>query len=154
MAPAFASSARSVVPKLAITMTYYTAECRPHILVVENEPPFLEMLRFLFEEVCDVTCAPDAAAARTMLESGTVWDAVLIATSITKEDALTFVRYVRTRDANLEVVLIHTYWGAQEAMELGVSLFLTTPFRFQEVRVLLQQAVARTAHRRQNPVPS
>ena len=140
--------------RLAITMTHHAAECRPHILVLENDPLILDMLRALLEKDCDVTSAPDAAAARTMLESSAVWDAALIFTSIANEDALTFVRLVRTRDANLEVALIHSLWGAQEAMELGVSLFLTQPFRLQDVCVLLQQAVARTTHRRQNPVTS
>ncbi len=64
------------------------------------------------------------------------------------------MRLVRTPDANLEVALIHSLWGAQEAMELGVSLFLTQLFRLQDVCVLLQQTVARMAHRRQNPVTS
>jgi DNA-binding NtrC family response regulator len=112
------------------------------------------MLRAILEKDCDITSAPEVAAARTMLESSAVWDAALISTSITNEDALTFVRLVRTRDASLEVALIHSLWGAHEAMELGVSLFLTQPFRFQDVCVLLQQAVACTARRRQNPVPS
>ena len=124
------------------------------ILVVDDEPVVLDVLRNLLVKAgFDVDAATDAATARVLLETGAGWDAVLLDVMLPDADGLQVLRWIRERQPDLAVVMI-TAFGTVEnavaAMKLGAFHYLTKPFKNDEVRALVGQAVQTTRLRLEN----
>jgi two-component system response regulator PilR (NtrC family) len=123
------------------------------VLVVDDEPVVLDVLRNLLnKEGYAVDAATDAATGRALLEEGS-WDAVLLDLMLPDADGLQVLRWIRERQPELAVVMI-TAFGTVEnavaAMKLGAFHYVTKPFKNDEVRALLRQAVQTTRLRREN----
>jgi two-component system response regulator PilR (NtrC family) len=123
------------------------------VLVVDDEPVVLDVLRNLLnKDGYAVDAATDAATGRALLEEGS-WDAVLLDLMLPDADGLQVLRWIRERQPELAVVMI-TAFGTVEnavaAMKLGAFHYVTKPFKNDEVRALLRQAVQTTRLRREN----
>ena len=124
------------------------------VLVVDDEPVVADVLRRLLgKEGYVVDVAGDAASARAHLESGAPWGAVLLDVMLPDADGLTVLRWTREKYPEVTVVMI-TAFGTVEnavaAMKLGAFHYLPKPFKNDEVRLLVAQAVHTTRLRMEN----
>jgi DNA-binding NtrC family response regulator len=124
------------------------------ILVVDDEPVVTDVLGTLLrKEGHDVVVAADAATGRGQLESGGPWDAILVDIMLPDANGLDVLRFIRDRDPDTAVLMI-TAFGTVEsavtAMKLGAFHYLTKPFKNEEVRLLVAQAVRTTRLRTEN----
>jgi len=124
------------------------------VLVIDDEPIIQDVLRnVLAGEGHEVVSALDAGAARARLESEAPWDVVLLDVMLPDADGLDVLRWVRERNPNLAVVMITAFGtveNAVEAMKAGAYHYLRKPFKNDEVRLLVAQAIATTRLRREN----
>jgi DNA-binding NtrC family response regulator len=124
------------------------------VLVVDDEPVVADVLASLLgREGRRIGVAADAATARMVLESEGPWDAVLLDVMLPDANGLDVLRWIRTNDADLAVVMITAFGSVENAvsaMKLGAFHYLTKPFRNDEVRALVAQAVETTRLRREN----
>ncbi|HKQ62334.1 MAG TPA: sigma-54 dependent transcriptional regulator [Candidatus Polarisedimenticolaceae bacterium] len=123
------------------------------VLVVDDEPVVVDVLRELLSaEGYRVEVAPDAATCRSRLEADS-WDCVLLDVMLPDADGLHVLRWTREQAPELAVVMI-TAFGTVEsavgAMRAGAFHYVTKPFRNDEVRLLVRQAVQTTRLRREN----
>ncbi len=125
-----------------------------HILIVDDEPVVTDVLGTLLrKEGHQVLSASDAGTGRAMLESEGPWDAVLLDVMLPDANGLDVLRWIRDRDPDTAVVML-TAFGTVEnavtAMKLGAFHYLTKPFKNEEVRLLVAQAVRTTRLRTEN----
>jgi DNA-binding NtrC family response regulator len=130
------------------------AALRGRILIVDDEPVVTDVLGTLLrKEGHEVLTAEDAGAGRGLFESGGPWDAVLVDVMLPDANGLDVLRWIRERDPDTAVLLI-TAFGTVEnavtAMKLGAFHYLTKPFKNDEVRLLVAQAVRTTRLRSEN----
>ncbi len=127
---------------------------RGRILIVDDEPVVADVLGTLLrKENHEVVVAFDASEARGLLESGGPWDAVLLDVMLPDANGLDVLRWIRERDADLAVLMVTAFGtveNAVHAMKLGAFHYLTKPFKNEEVRLLVAQAVATTRLRNEN----
>jgi len=126
-----------------------------NVLVVDDESVIQDVLRGLLERAgCRVDTASDAATARRLLESSDLlWDAVLLDVMLPDADGLQVLRWLRKEMPDLAVVMITAFGtveNAVEAMKLGAFHYLRKPFKNDEVRLLVSQAIQNTRLRREN----
>jgi DNA-binding NtrC family response regulator len=124
------------------------------ILIVDDEPVVTDVLGTLLrKEGHDVLVAQDAAGGRGLFEDGGPWDAVLVDVMLPDANGLDVLRWIRDRDPDTAVLMI-TAFGTVEsavtAMKLGAFHYLTKPFKNEEVRLLVAQAVRTTRLRTEN----
>jgi DNA-binding NtrC family response regulator len=124
------------------------------ILIVDDEPVVTDVLGTLLrKEGHDVLVAQDAGGGRGLFESGGPWDAVLVDVMLPDANGLDVLRWIRDRDPDTAVLMI-TAFGTVEsavtAMKLGAFHYLTKPFKNEEVRLLVAQAVRTTRLRTEN----
>jgi len=124
------------------------------ILIVDDEPVVTDVLGTLLrKEGHDVRSAPDAVSGRELLEEAGPWDAVLLDVMLPDADGLDVLRWIRSRDTDTAVLMITAFGtveNAVSAMKLGAFHYLTKPFKNEEVRLLVAQAVATTRLRTEN----
>jgi two-component system response regulator PilR (NtrC family) len=127
---------------------------RGRILIIDDEPVVTDVLGTLLrKEGHDVHTAQEAATGRGLFESGGPWDAVLVDVMLPDANGLDVLRWIRERDSDTAVLMI-TAFGTVEnavtAMKLGAFHYLTKPFKNEEVRLLVAQAVRTTRLRTEN----
>jgi DNA-binding NtrC family response regulator len=127
---------------------------RGRILIIDDEPVVADVLGTLLrKEGHEVSVAPEAAAGRGLFEAGGPWDAVLVDVMLPDANGLDVLRWIRDRDPDTAVLMI-TAFGTVEnaviAMKLGAFHYLTKPFKNEEVRLLVAQAVRTTRLRTEN----
>ncbi len=108
------------------------AEARPRVLVVDDEASIRDLLaKTLALAEYDVDLAPDG---RTALERLRIipYDLLITDLKMPGVDGLTVIREARRLKADLPVIIITGYSteaSAIDALNLGVSGYLTKPFR-------------------------
>ena len=117
------------------------------LLVVEDEPRMLELLRQgLTEEGHNVSCATDGASG-LQLANGARFDAVILDVMMPKVDGFEMTRQMRTAK-NFTPVLMLTAKDAipniVNGLDLGADDYMTKPFSFDELLLRLR-AVSRPA---------
>jgi excisionase family DNA binding protein len=109
---------------------------RPRILVVDDEESIRELLARVLEMAeYDVDVAPDGPRALELLKDSS-YDLLLTDLRMPGMDGLTVVREARRYRADLPIIIITGYSSeasAIEALNLGVSGYLTKPFRVPRV---------------------
>jgi len=130
-----------------------TQEAPPtRVLVIDDEPVVVEVLcDVLGKDGYQVEVAVDAASGRKLLERS--WDAVLLDVMLPDADGMELLAWVRERQPDLAVVMI-TAFGTVEsavaAMKSGAFHYVKKPFKNDEVRHLVRQAVQTTRLRQEN----
>jgi two-component system response regulator PilR (NtrC family) len=121
------------------------------ILIVDDEASLLEFLALLLrEEGYEVTTALGGAAARQALAEESP-ELVLCDVLMPDVDGLTLLREVKRQDPGIAVVMMTAYSSAKtaiEAMKLGAADYISKPFDVEELKVIVDKALAtsRLAH--------
>jgi two-component system phosphate regulon response regulator OmpR len=121
-----------------------------HLLVVDDDDRIRELIReYLARAGFRVSIAPDAAAARRLLEH-LAFDLVVLDVMMPGEDGFTFARWLRSRpgETGRTPILILTARGLPDdriaGLALGADDYLAKPFEPQEL-VLRIEAILRRA---------
>jgi len=137
-------SRTAVAPGPAPQRAAQPASGRPRILVVDDEASIRDLLsKTLALAEYDVDLAPDG---RTALERLRVipYDLLITDLKMPGVDGLTVIREARRLKADLPVLIITGYSteaSAIEAVNLGVSGYLTKPFRVPRVLAAAAKAL-------------
>ena len=123
------------------------------LLVVDDEPVVVDVLRqLLAKQGYVVEVAADATAGRRRLEEEE-WDAVLLDVMLPDEDGLQVLRWLHEKQPDLSVVMITAFGtvaSAVEAMKAGAFHYVTKPFKNDEVREIVMRAIQTTRLRSEN----
>jgi DNA-binding NtrC family response regulator len=126
---------------------------RAKLLVVDDEPIALRNLeRVLAKEGYEVTTAPSGQAALRHLREG-AFAAVLTDLKMEKVDGMQVLRRSKEIDPDAEVILITGYAAIEtaiEAMKQGAYHYLAKPFKLDEVRKVVREAVEKVALKKEN----
>jgi len=131
-----ASPAKDSHPDPASVPAHHVTNARPRILVVDDEPSIRDLLaKTLALAEYDVDVAADGRAAldRMRYES---YDLLIADLKMPGIDGLSVIREAKRYKADLPVIIITGYStesAAIEAVNLGVSGYLTKPFRVPQV---------------------
>jgi two-component system response regulator PilR (NtrC family) len=116
------------------------------VLVVDDEPSMRELLDItLKQEGYDVTLADGGEAAISALEE-TVFDLVVTDLRMRKLDGLAVLRAVKERAPGTAVLMVTAFAStdtAVEAMKLGAYDYVTKPFKLDEIRLTIANALER-----------
>ena len=127
---------------------------RARILIIDDEPVVTDVLGTLLrKEGHDVSTASEAGSGRRLFESEGPWDAVLVDVMLPDANGLDVLRWIRERDSDTAVLMITAFGtveNAVSAMKLGAFHYLTKPFKNEEVRLLVAQAIRTTRLRTEN----
>lgn len=117
---------------------------RPRVLVADDESSIRELLsKTLALAEYEVETAQDGRAALDRLRLGR-WDLLIADLKMPGLDGLTLIREARRLKADLPVIIItgfSTESSAIEAVNLGVSGYLTKPFRVPQVLAAAARAL-------------
>jgi excisionase family DNA binding protein len=121
---------------------------RPRILIVDDEQTVRDLVaKTLSMADYDVDTAPDGPSALDRLNT-TEYDLLITDLKMPGMDGLSVIREVRRRSIELPIVIITGYSteaSAIEAINLGVSGYLTKPFRLPRVLAVAARALGEPA---------
>ena len=121
---------------------------RPRVLIVDDEQTVRDLVaKTLTMADYDVDTAPDGPSALDRL-SATEYDLLITDLKMPGMDGLSVIREVRRRSTELPIVIITGYSteaSAIEAINLGVSGYLTKPFRLPRVLAVAARALGEAA---------
>jgi len=117
-----------------------TASTRPLLLVVDDEQPVLRVVERLAAKAGYdvVTCASGADAMRELMRKPA--DLAMVDLRMPDVNGLDLLRQIRTSVPSCEVILMTAHAAvdsAVEAIKLGAREYLTKPFDFDRLRVVL-----------------
>jgi DNA-binding response OmpR family regulator len=111
------------------------------ILIIEDEPRMLELLRRGLEEHdCFVVAAPDGISGLEFA-SACDFDAILLDVGLPHRDGYEVVRMLRERARTTPVLMLTARDGEDDiirGLELGADDYMTKPFSFPELIARLQ----------------
>ncbi|MCL6477822.1 MAG: sigma-54 dependent transcriptional regulator [Peptococcaceae bacterium] len=116
---------------------------RSHILVVDDEPHMIWLLRETFGEDFEVLGARNQTEAMTVMAEHQV-DLVLLDLRLQKEDGLAVLKEIKQFSPAVPVIVITAYASvptAVEAMKRGAYDYITKPFDLEELRNLIRRAL-------------
>jgi two-component system response regulator PilR (NtrC family) len=117
---------------------------KPRLLVVDDEESIREFLEIMLKkEGYDVTCAEDGAKAKEVLGKKT-FDMVISDLQMPNVTGLELLKYVRESYPDLVFMMITAFGtteSAVEAMKMGAYDYLTKPFKIDEVRLNVANAL-------------
>jgi DNA-binding NtrC family response regulator len=126
---------------------------KPRLLVVDDERIALDNLRHVLAKAgYEVSATTSGARALEMLDEE-AFDAVLTDLRMEKVDGLEILRHCRSRGLDAEVIVITGYASAESAvaaMREGAFYYIAKPFRLDEVRKVVAEAVEKTRLKREN----
>ena len=132
-----------------------TADTKGQLLIVDDEEIALRNLQHVMtKEGYAVTGTRSGARALTLLETQD-FDVVLTDLRMEKVDGMEVLKKCRERLPDAEVILITGYAttdSAVKAMKQGAFYYIAKPFRLDEVRKVVAEAVAKVRLRRENLV--
>jgi excisionase family DNA binding protein len=125
----------------------HPAHDTPRVLIVDDEPSVREMLEKTLRRLNYVVeTAEDGAAALARVRAGH-YDLLITDLRMPGMDGLSLIRAARRRDAALPVIVITAYSteaSAIEAINIGVSGYLTKPFRVERIIRSVARALGQT----------
>lgn len=122
---------------------------RRHVLVVDDEPGIRDLLaRTLALAEYDVDVAPDGVSGLERMRLDT-YDLLIVDLKMPGLDGLSVIREARRYKSDLPVIIITGYSSesaAIEAVNLGVTGYLTKPFRVPQVLAAAAKALGEELH--------
>jgi two-component system response regulator PilR (NtrC family) len=126
---------------------------KTRILVVDDELSMREFISILLErEGYEVVTAADAATALERLAASTI-DLVISDVQMPGLNGLELLARIRESSPETAVLLITAYSTAEqavEAMKLGAYDYLAKPFKVEEIKVLVRNALEKRDLQREN----
>jgi len=123
------------------------------LLIVEDEKIALKnLVHVLKKDGYDVTGAQSGTAALALIESQS-FDVVLTDLKMEKVDGMQVLKKCRERNSETEVIVITGYAtpeSAVEAMKRGAFYYIAKPFRLEEVRQVVGEAMEKIRLKREN----
>jgi len=123
------------------------------VLVVDDERAMREFLGMLLEKQGHrVIAASDGEQALRFVEQQAP-DLIISDLRMPKVDGIGLLAGIREQHPHLPVILITAYASLEstiEAMQLGADDYITKPFRIDEIRLVVEKALARCKTRRQD----
>jgi DNA-binding NtrC family response regulator len=116
------------------------------LIIVDDDVPLLDSLRFVFRGLYEVSTARSAEEASVLLEQQEA-DVMLLDIVLPGVNGIDFLRTVRKRFPYLPVIMISaasTIRPMIKALELGEADYIRKPFDIDELRLV----VARALHQR------
>jgi excisionase family DNA binding protein len=131
-------------PRLSTTRTVTPPAGRPRVLVADDEASVRDLLsKTLTLAEYDVDLAPDGRVAMDRLRV-LPYDLLITDLKMPGVDGLTVIREARRLKADIPIIIItgfSTEASAIEALNLGVSGYLTKPFRIPRVLSVAARAL-------------
>ena len=125
----------------------------PRVLIVDDEESLLEFLSLFFEEEgYTVTTAASMAAARSRLAEAD-HELVLCDVMMPDGNGIELLREIKAAGRHLAVIVMTAYSSAKtaiEAMKAGAYDYIAKPFDVEELKVMAQKALEKTALEEQN----
>ncbi|MFK5927175.1 MAG: sigma-54 dependent transcriptional regulator [Desulfuromusa sp.] len=123
------------------------------ILVVDDENSLREMLSILLQrEGYQVGQAVDGAAAFSMIQEKS-YDLIISDIQMPKMNGIELLRQLRQQDNNVTVMMITAFSSTEEAVEamkLGAYDYITKPFKNDEIRLVVKNALEREQLQQEN----
>ena len=123
------------------------------LLIVDDEKIALKnLVHVLKKDGYDVTGAQSGAAALALVDSQS-FDVVLTDLKMEKVDGMQVLKKCRERSPDIEVIVITGYAtpeSAVEAMKQGAFYYIAKPFRLEEVRQVVGEAIEKISLKREN----
>jgi two-component system response regulator PilR (NtrC family) len=117
---------------------------KPRILVVDDEESIREFLEIMLKkEGYEVTCAEDGLKAKDLLAKRS-FDMVISDLQMPNMTGIELLKHVKESYPDLTFMLITAFGtteSAVEAMKMGAYDYLTKPFKIDEVRINIQNAL-------------
>jgi excisionase family DNA binding protein len=139
-------SARPAAAPAAVTARPVAAASRPRVLVVDDEASIRDLLsKTLALAEYEVDVAPDGRSALDRMRMYP-YDLLIADLKMPGMDGLSVIREAKRYKTDLPVIVItgfSTESSAIEAINLGVSGYLTKPFRVPEVLKQAEKALGR-----------
>ena len=114
------------------------------VLIVDDEASMLDFLSLLFEEQgYQVTTAASTADARRRLPEG--FDLCLCDILMPDGNGLDLLREIKVEDPRTAVIMMTAYTSTRsaiEAMKLGAYDYVSKPFDVEELKLLVEKALA------------
>ncbi|MDD5249391.1 MAG: sigma-54 dependent transcriptional regulator [Rhodocyclaceae bacterium] len=130
-----------------------TADPKGHLLIVDDEEIALKNLQHvMIRDGYAVTATKSGARALVLLETQR-FDVVLTDLRMEKVDGMEVLKRAHERLQDAEVILITGYATADsavKAMKQGAFYYIAKPFRLDEVRKVVAEAMAKVRLRREN----
>jgi excisionase family DNA binding protein len=124
-----------------------TAE-RPRILIVDDEQAVRDLVAtYLSTADYDVETVEDGPSALERLQAND-YDLLITDLKMPGMDGLSVIRETRRHNADIPIIIITAYSteaSAIEAINLGVSGYLTKPFRMERVLAMAARALGEPA---------
>jgi excisionase family DNA binding protein len=121
---------------------------RPRVLVVDDEQAVRDLMsKYLATADYDVDTVQDGPTALERLRSNE-YDLMITDLKMPGMDGLSVIRETRRQFADLPIIIITAYSteaSAIEAINLGVSGYLTKPFRMERVLAVAARALGEPA---------
>lgn len=117
---------------------------KPRILVVDDEESIREFLEIMLKkEGYEVTCAEDGAKAKDLLTKKS-FDMVISDLQMPNMTGIELLKHVKDSYPDLVFMMITAFGSTEsavEAMKMGAYDYLTKPFKIDEVRLNIQNAL-------------
>jgi len=124
-----------------------------NILIVDDEASMRELLQIMLErEGYQVQCAEDGAVAFELLKKNE-FDLLISDIQMPKLTGIELLRLLREQDLDQTVLMITAFSSTEEAVEamkLGAYDYITKPFKNDEIRLVIRNALERKELRREN----
>jgi len=118
------------------------------ILVADDEMSMRQFLEILLKkEGHEVICAADGEEALSRFRAAPC-DLLISDIKMAKMDGLELLRRVKERNPNMSVVMITAYASPEDAiasMKAGAYDYLTKPFKLEEIKAVIRNALGKTA---------
>ena len=117
------------------------------ILVADDELSMRQFLEILLKkEGHEVVCAADGEEALSRFQAEPC-DLLISDIKMAKMDGLELLRRVKERSPNISVVMITAYASPEDAivaMKAGAYDYLTKPFKLEEIKAVIRNALGKT----------
>ena len=123
------------------------------ILIVDDEASMRELLQILLQrDGYQVHCAGDGVAALAQLKSKE-FDLLITDIQMPNMTGIELLRQMRQEEYDLTVLMITAFSSTEdavEAMKLGAYDYITKPFKNDEIRLVIRNALERKVLRQEN----
>jgi len=130
-----------------------TGQLRPKILVVEDEPDLLQMIKTMLQSVGEITLARDGQEALDILKSGFRPNVIVTDLMMPRLDGLALAKMLKTDPniGNIPLVMLTAKAGPMDmitGINAGARHYVTKPFKAADLIDKVKKALTSTPNKR------